>query len=71
MKLLAIQFANDCNGLVVECCRRISKIIAVGKKGENVVLVAPVARAKGVQLRSLPQMLRDSGGASVRTGVKR
>ena len=30
-------------------------------------LLSPVARAKGVQLRSLPQMLKDTGGgASVR-----
>ena len=29
-------------------------------------LLSSVARAKGVRLRSLPQMLRDTGGASVR-----
>ena len=46
-----------CNGLVA------------GKTGQ-VGFVAPVARAKGVQLRSLPQMLRDTiSGASVRDRV--
>ena len=29
-------------------------------------LLSPVARAKGVPIRSLPRMLRDTGGASVR-----
>lgn len=45
-----------------------SRTIAVDKRGQ-VGLVAPVARAKGVQLQSLPQMpqtLRDTiSGASV------
>ena len=50
VKLFEIQLANDCTGLVV------------GKEG-RVGFVAPIARAKGVPVRSLPQMLRDTGGA--------
>ena len=46
-------------------CRHISSTIPVCKKGQEVGLVAP-ARAKEVQVRSLPQMLRDTiSGARV------
>ena len=55
--------ANDCNGLVVDTS---VEMIAFGKNGEEVGLVTLVARAKGMRLQPLPQMLRDTiWGASV------
>ena len=58
-------------GWVTQDCRWTLDTAGEAVSAPSAELLSPVARTKGVQIRSLPQMLKDTGGgASVRVRLQ-